>query len=108
MVDRSLGLGPNFIASLVLPDFPTMVHDIKEILVDGLNAAIIDDFVDADDNSLCMMGKYGPEKYVDYHLMISQFLEDPLRSGKFYVDGDSFARLATRFTEYLSKRPAYV
>lgn len=109
LVDRSPDLGPNLLSSLVLPDFPTMVHDIKEILGDGLDAAIIDDFVDADNNTLCMTWfKYGPEKFADYHSMISQLLQDPLRSEDFYVGGDSFVRLATRFTEYLLKHPAYV
>jgi hypothetical protein len=52
--------------------------------------------------------KYGPGKFTAYHLMISQFLADPLRSGTFYVDGGKFTRLATRFTEYLLNNAAYV
>ena len=109
LLRRSPAIGPNFITSLLLPDFSTTVHDIKEILVDGLDVAIVDHFVDADDNTFCMMGfKYGPEQFADYHLMISQFLADPRRSGYFHVDGDRFTRLTTRFTEYLLKHSAYV
>ena len=111
LVNRCSELGLNFITALVLPDLtlPTLVNDIKEILVDGLSVAIIDDFVDADDNTLCMMSfKYGPEKFTDYHSMVSQLLNDPPRSEIFYVDGDRFAILAIRFTNYLLKHVAYV
>lgn len=109
LVDRCPKLGPNFIASLVLPNFPTTFHDMKEILVDGFDAENIENFLDADDTTFGMMDfKYGPEKFADYHSMISQLLLDPLRYGKFYVDGNSFKRLATMFTKYLLNHPAYV
>jgi hypothetical protein len=82
---------------------------LKEILTDGFDAANVEVFLDVDDNTFGMMAfKYRPEKFADYHSMISQLLLDPLRSGKFYADADSFTRLATMFTEYLLNHPAYV
>lgn len=109
LVNRSSELGLNFISSLVLPQFTTMTRDINEILVDGLNVEMIDDFADTEDNTLRLISfKYEPKEFTDYHSMISQLLEDSLRSGVFYVDGDRFTILATKFTKYLLRYPGYV
>ena len=38
---------------------------------------------------------------VKYHILLSDFLGDPMRSHEFHIEGNKFASLATAFTKYL-------
>ena len=38
-----------------------------------------------------------------YHILLSEFLGDPIRSNEFYIDGNKFAGLATAFVKYIFK-----
>jgi len=48
------------------------------------------------------------EDMAAYYSLLSKFLDDPIRSKEFYIDGDKFAALATTFAKHLFSPPVYV
>ena len=37
----------------------------------------------------------------NYHILLSNFLGDPMRSHEFHIEGNKFASLATAFAKYI-------
>jgi len=43
-----------------------------------------------------------------YYVLLSEFLDDPIRSKEFYINGDKFAAFASVFSEFFFGPPMYV
>ncbi|KAF8814331.1 hypothetical protein BYT27DRAFT_7238893 [Phlegmacium glaucopus] len=90
------------VTAVMLPNFFQYYPIIKGILSIDLDEEGFERFHRAYHPLLFPFSRIEGEKYfAKYHIMLSNFLGDPLRSQGFYIDDGKFATLAMAFAKYL-------
>ena len=89
------------VTALMLPKFLQHDYLIMKCLAYDLDDGSFNDFHKACSRILPIGWPRGEgEHLLRYHILLSEFLDDPMRSQEFHIDGNKFATLAIAFAKY--------
>ena len=95
-------MAPLLVTAIMLPKFLQFRYPIIDILTANLDQHSFNAFRKASCPFLFPFDWTGREGHmVKYHILLSDFLGDPMRSHEFHIEGNKFASLATAFAKYL-------
>ena len=90
------------VTAIMLPNFLRFYYPIIHILMADLDQHSFNAFNKAYHPFLFPFRWNKTEEHMaKYHILLSDFLGDPMRSHEFHIEGNKFASLATVFARYL-------
>ena len=95
-------MAPLFVTAIILPEFLQFYDPIIDILVVDLDPHSSNAFKKACHRFLFPFRWVDREGHIaKYHILLSDFLGNPMRSHEFHIEGNKFASLATAFAKYI-------